>query len=86
MLRLMSRGQWVRWKAYFELEPFGPVQEDLRAGYVAMLTHNANCKPGKEKRPSDFFPSLRIPERKQTAQDVRLEQIRWKSLADAQRR
>ena len=51
-----------RWMAYAQLEPFGPVQDDFRAGHLTALTFNANRKKNaKALGPEDFFPSLKAP-------------------------
>lgn len=44
--------------AYYKLEPFGPLREDLRAGTVAAIIANANRDPKKSSPYSadDFFP------------------------------
>lgn len=50
------------WECYWKREPFGPIQEDLRAAWVAMLLFNANRgKDQKAKALADFFPSLKEP-------------------------
>ena len=48
------------WLAYFELEPWGPVQATLHAGVLASYFWNANCGKGHEKSPADIFPSLKV--------------------------
>jgi hypothetical protein len=48
--------------AYDNIEPFGAIQQDFRAGQVAAVVANVNR--GKETAPfvaSDFMPSLRKP-------------------------
>jgi hypothetical protein len=60
----------ARWMAYFELEPFGPIQEDLRAGMECSLLYNSNRgKDSPAKAPEDFFPSLAPPEEVSERQD-----------------
>jgi len=48
------------WHFYFLQEPFGPVQDDLRAGVIASFLHNAWSS--KTLYPSDLFPSLKPDE------------------------
>lgn len=47
--------------AYAELEPFGPLQDDARAGMVSSVVANTARDPKKQRRPfepADFFPAL----------------------------
>jgi len=65
MLREMSSAQFAEWMAFAELEPFGGLREDYRAGLLMAVV--ANCAPfrGKGARvwnPWDFFRTLRRPE------------------------
>lgn len=46
-------------KAFFKINPFGPMQDDLRAAYQPTLYYNAHRKKGSAiKVPGDLFPSL----------------------------
>lgn len=57
------------WRAYFELEPFGPLQEDYQAGIVATILANSNRDPKKRRNPytpQDFFPSLAAEQEQRT--------------------
>lgn len=47
------------WMAYAELEPFGPLRDDLRAGVVASLAVAPWLKKGKTVTPEDIFPTLK---------------------------
>lgn len=48
------------WMAYFELEPFGPLVEDERAGAIAATILNTTpSKSQKTYQPSDIFPRLK---------------------------
>lgn len=67
----IDRHELAEWQAYGELEPFGPGQEDYRAGIVAAITHNAWYGKGDAKQPGDFFPSLKVPEPEQSDEDMR---------------
>lgn len=45
--------------AYGELEHFGPLQEDYRAGSMTAMVFNANRNSGaKAKSAADFMPAL----------------------------
>lgn len=62
MLDSLDSYELSEWMVYYTLEPFGPAQEDLRAGYIACLLYNQNRKKGtKALQPEDFFPSLKKP-------------------------
>lgn len=55
----MDSSEFVGWLAYQRIEPFGPLQEDYRAGVLAALLYNPWRKEVAEgKGPQDFFPSL----------------------------
>lgn len=48
------------WMAFFELEPFGPLVEDERAGAIAATILNTTpSKSQKTYQPSDIFPRLK---------------------------
>jgi len=74
----LAESEGLYWLAYSELEPFGPVQEDFRAGQIASLIYNANRgKDSKALGPEAFFPSLQEPEEVRQEKD-RADQI-WKA-------
>lgn len=74
----LAESEGLYWMAYYELEPFGPVQEDFRAGQVASLIYNANRgKDAKVLGPEAFFPSLQEPE-EITREKDRAEQV-WRA-------
>lgn len=52
----MESRELLEWMAYFTLEPWGQVQEDLRAGVVASMVANASMGSGKAIQPGDIFP------------------------------
>jgi hypothetical protein len=60
MLAGMTAGQVAEWEAFFALEPWGGLRDDLRAGKVAAAVVNANPfrGGGAARMPSDFFPTL----------------------------
>lgn len=61
----MSSAEFGLWLAFEKLEPFGPRQEELRAGQIAATIANGNRGRGSREpfTAADFFPSLREPER-----------------------
>ncbi len=65
---------------FYEVEPFGELQMDLRFGLLLSLFFGANYK-GK-MAPEEFFPSLRV-ERPPT--DWELRKLEWRALAEAQK-
>lgn len=59
--RLTSRA-WARWIAYFQVEPFGELRADFRAGYAMALQANLHrSEKVAAYEPADFFPSLERP-------------------------
>lgn len=57
------------WMAFFNMEPWGAVREDYRAGIIASTLVNVNGgkKGGKPAQPTDFFDLYtRHNNRKQT--------------------
>lgn len=73
MLAEMPAGTWWEWLAYFKIEPFGPLQDDLRAGQVAAVvanTHRNRKKKTLAWEPKDFFPALKGPKRRQTLDEM----------------
>ena len=57
MLAAMPATVWREWMGFFRLEPFGPVQDDLRVGILASLLHNA-WFDGPKIQPHEVFPSI----------------------------
>ena len=69
LARVDSR-ELSEWMAYYQLEPFGNVREDLQAGIVASTIANVNRgKNDKAFQPSDFMPFMEKPE--QTVDDMK---------------
>lgn len=62
------------WMGFSELEPFGPLRDDLRAGVIGSFI--ANCAFGRAKgaklvRPEDIFKSLpHAPTKPQTGEQM----------------
>jgi hypothetical protein len=51
----MPAVEWDLWCHFYGVEPFGPRQEELRAGTIAAVAGNAW---GGKLMPADLFPSL----------------------------
>ena len=64
MLNEMTSSEYSGWLAYYQFEPFGPIQEDYRAGLLATIASRA--AGDKNSQPKDFFPSVAGPKKKQT--------------------
>lgn len=54
----MDAVEWAGWRAFADLEPFGPLRDDLRAASVASITAASN---GLRVRPDEVFASLNAP-------------------------
>jgi len=62
LARIDSR-ELSEWMAYYELNPFGSVRDDLQAGIVASTIANVNRgKNDKSFTPSDFMPYMDKPQ------------------------
>ena len=62
LARIDSR-ELSEWMAYYELNPFGSVRNDLQAGIVASTIANVNRgKNDKSFTPSDFMPYMEKPQ------------------------
>jgi hypothetical protein len=71
------------WCAFHEIEPFGPRQEELRAGVLAALVHNRSGLGTKKARlPANFFPSLK-PAQKAKPFNWKAHQAEMRSLAES---
>jgi len=61
----MPEALYQRWYRFWQIEPFGPVQEDLRAALSLSLYHAVHRpKSGKAMDPTDWFKSLQSGEQK----------------------
>ncbi len=69
----MTAGQVAEWEAFFALEPWGGLRDDLRAGKLCAAVVNAAPfrGGGPARMPADFFPTLAVPARKATAREIR---------------
>lgn len=54
----MSYQEFVSWKAYYNLRPFGEVRDDLRSGIIASTIANCFTAKGKTFVPGDFMINL----------------------------
>ena len=61
LLARVSSRELTEWMAFASLEPFGPLQDDSRAGVIAATVANVHRDPkkGRPLRPEQFFPSLK---------------------------
>jgi hypothetical protein len=55
----MSSREFAEWAAYAQIEPFGPVRGDLRAGVVASVIAEVYRDPDKRSEP--FTPAEFMP-------------------------
>ena len=55
----MSSREFAEWAAYAQIEPFGPVRGDLRAGVVASVIAEVYRDPDKRAEP--FTPAEFMP-------------------------
>lgn len=55
MLRTMSWRQFTAWGAYAQVEPFGELRADLRAGQIASILANTNRDPAKMPKPFSMW-------------------------------
>ena len=76
LARHLTADEWATWLAFYELEPFGPRQEEVRAAVAAAAAANAW---GAKAKPADFFPSL-APTREEREASNR---ARWLALCPA---
>jgi len=55
MLARMSSREFCEWLAFYRIEQFGTVREDLRAGEIASAIGNVSGVAKRAYRPRDFF-------------------------------
>lgn len=67
LMRSMSSAEFCEWMAFAELEPFGSLREDYRAGLAAAATVNVwrSSKDEKVTAPLDFFPEYQQQQQQQ---------------------
>lgn len=54
----MTPYQWAEWKTFFRLEPHGGLHDELRAGTIVAMIHNAGFTK-KPIQPHHVFPVLK---------------------------
>lgn len=78
----MPSSEFAHWMAFEQLEPFGGLSEDRRAGVIASTVFNMNrSAETKPRGASDFFPSLRDALRAPRATAKRLPKLTAKQEA-----
>lgn len=72
----IDSAEFAEWMAYANLEPFGPVREDQRAGVVASIIANVNRDTSAHPDPftvDEFFPRYEdVTAEEQTTDEERL--------------
>lgn len=76
----MSSAEFTGWMAYAEMEPFGPLREDLRTGRLAALV--AQIAGSKDATPASFFPEI-DPPKPVTAESRKLRLQSWAAAVNA---
>lgn len=63
--------QFAEWMAYAQVEPFGPLRDDYRAGVSAATVANVLGRRKGEPavQPLDFFPDVKGPTRADRQED-----------------
>ncbi len=70
LLARVSSRELSEWRVYAQMEPFGSLRADYRAGVLAALTANINRGEDAETvAPDDFFPELKEPEPEETPEE-----------------
>lgn len=66
----MPARELIRYMAMYEIDPFGEMRDDLRAGCIAATQYNLQRGRGaKAMKIADFLPDF-APKKRQTAQDM----------------
>ena len=87
-IEALDARELAEWMAYARLEPFGPLQEDFRAGQIAAMVASPYLPKEKRVSAADFFPSLKLrrTDEKQAAKDAAwAERLRARAKADTRR-
>jgi len=58
MLAEMTWEQFLEWRVYDSIEPFGEDRADLRSGTIASVIANVHAGKRKRFRPADFMPNF----------------------------
>jgi hypothetical protein len=75
--------EFAEWMAYYNIEPFGPEREDLRAGIVACTIANVNRGKGtRSMKPSDFVPKFGGKSR-QSESEMEMRLLVWARMHNA---
>jgi len=67
LLASMSSSQFAEWMAFYAVEPFGEIRQELRHGQHLSLMANINRDAEKKKEPfsaADFMNYVDLPEEK----------------------
>lgn len=68
----MSVQEFFEWAAYFQLEPWGEVRADFRAGITSAVIANANRAKGtKAFTPVDFMPFVKAGPTQMKSADIK---------------
>jgi len=52
----MTGREFIKWLAFYEMEPFGSVRDNIHSGQVASLLYNINRRKNAQPlNPSDFI-------------------------------
>lgn len=52
----LSSSELTEWMSFFEIEPFGPMRDNLHAGQIAAMLFNVNRKKGSSPiGPGEFM-------------------------------
>lgn len=69
MIEKMPARQFLRWLAYYSIEPFGGARGDIQAGVVASTIANVYRNKNQTAfAPSDFMPTFAPRDRQTGAQ------------------
>jgi len=84
----MPSAELAEWQAFYVIEPFGPIREDVRAGRIAATVANTipREKGSKPYRAEEFFPELDAssgPKGQQSEEEQILSLKAWAILSGA---
>ena len=81
MLRYMPLPVWIKWHAFAEQEPFGPLMDALMAGTISSVVVNTSrSKKSKPVGPANFFPWLKTENQRRKKKSVNPRQLTKKAL------
>ena len=66
----MSAEDLALWEEYYQIEPWGTLRDDLRAGMIASMTVSPWLPKGRICKPSDLFPTLAEDEPEDTPETL----------------